>query len=74
MGGWRIVDIWDDDDPALTHMRDLLALRPPEGAPEQPADPEPAIEDPLDEVAKLTARLRAGDLSVRERLARLLHR
>jgi hypothetical protein len=71
-------DIWSHDDPALTRAREALAARLAVPAPERISAPElmPATipEDTQADLTALTARLRDGDLSVRERLARLLDR
>ncbi len=78
---WSVfADEWDPDhDPALLRMRDALALGRV-AAPGPPESPEVAAEDAApeiavpDEVEALTTRLRSGDLSVRERLRRLIGR
>jgi len=82
MTKWRNLDPWEawdeEHDEGLRRMQDALAPRAPETAQERPfgidvvQDAAPA--DPLAEVASLTARLRAGDVSVRDRLAALLGR
>jgi len=76
---FRFVDIWADDDPAVELLRTGLALEPtPEPVQEPPrAEPEPSqlpdtAEDPREAVSGLLARLRAGDLSVRDLLRRLI--
>jgi hypothetical protein len=74
MGRWRWLDEWDDDDPALARMREALTPREAITAPDAP---EPVVAAPLDtaeEIAALTARIRAGDRSVVDRLRRLLGR
>lgn len=78
---WSHVGEWDDDDPALTRMRDALALGASETPPEAPGRPEPSAvapvvtsEDERAELAVLAERLKAGDVSVRQRLAALLER
>ena len=84
MTKWRNLDPWEawdeEHDEGLRRMADALA-GPRTGASEAPGRPdtpevvaESTSADPLAEVASLTARLRGGDLSVRDRLAALLGR
>ena len=83
----RWVSIWDDDDPAVARMREVLkppplpeapeprqkALRPPQSAPEPVAAPEPST-GRRERIADLIAHVRAGDLSAVDLLREVLDR
>jgi hypothetical protein len=75
MTRWRLIgDIWADDDPALRRLREGLAHRVPMQPPRTDAAAEPTDEEVEAEVRALISRLRAGDTTAKERLARLLDR
>jgi hypothetical protein len=71
---WRYVDRWSEDDPAVTLMRDALALRPVE----EPSRPEASADTRLDattrreRIAQVVRRIEAGDLSAVDTLRELL--
>lgn len=66
-------DPWSEDDPAVLRVREAeraVAARLT-AAPTPPARPVPAV-SPQARVARLIARVRAGDLSVVDELRRLV--
>lgn len=70
------VDLWDDDDPAITRMREALALQPTPEPPGRPEAPEAAAAADAttrrERVAALVQRIEAGDLSAVATLRQLL--
>jgi hypothetical protein len=84
MSKWRYIDPWSDDDPAVARMREALALRAVEPAPDArdairvddvttpEPDEAPALPTRRERIAALVARVSAGDLSAVDLLRRLL--
>lgn len=75
---FRVVSIWDEDDPGLVRLREALALQP---TPEPVQDAHSASEAPEVEqdatratVASLRDRVARGDRSAADRLRELLGR
>ena len=74
MSRWRLGDPWSDEDAALRRLRDGLARQVSMETPRTDVAAEPTVEEVEAEVRALIARLRAGDMTGKERLARLLDR